>query len=120
MAILSRFRSKERDIETDVGRVLPIRDAVEAAIREAETEHKGLKARLEEASVRAAFLFGDGLESDVDNDPAGAVRLKTAEGFLVRAQMRDRYLARQIAALREVKSMLDAIVTPETNLGPKP
>lgn len=116
MAILSRFRSKERDIDTDIARVLPIRDAVEAALREAEVEHGGLKARLEEASARAAFLFGNGLESEVENDPAGAARLKEAEGFLVRGQTRDRYLKRQVAALRDVKAILDTIAKPETDL----
>ena len=116
MAILSRFRSKERDIETDIGRVLPIRDAVQAALRESEEEHAGLQSRLKDASARAAFLFGNGLESEADDDPANRERLKEAEGFVVRGQLRNRYLERQLTALREVKAILDTIVKPETDL----
>ena len=116
MAILSRFRSRERDIETDVGRVLPIRDAVEAALREAEAEHAGLRARLADASARAAFLFGDGLESEADGDPVRREQLKTDEGFVVRGQRRHRYLDRQIGGLREMKAILETIVNPETDL----
>ena len=115
MAIFSRFRSKERDIETDIERVLPIRDAAMAALRDAEKEHAGLQKRIADAGAGAAFLFGDGLESEADIDPANKARLEDVEGILVRGQIRNRYLERQIAALHEIKTMLDSIAKPETD-----
>ena len=46
MALFFKFRSRERDIETDIARVAPIYDEVETALRDAENELTGLGARL--------------------------------------------------------------------------
>lgn len=46
MALFFKFRSRERDIETDVARVAPIFDEVETALRDAESELSGLGTRL--------------------------------------------------------------------------
>jgi hypothetical protein len=53
MALFPGFRSKERDIETDMQRVAPIANAVQKALREAEHELQGLNARVaSEDSIR--------------------------------------------------------------------
>jgi hypothetical protein len=109
-----RFRSKKRDIETDISRVLPIRDSVAAALRESERELTQLTRRLKEANTQAAFLFGNELESDTGNDPDKEARLKEAEAFLVRGQRRASYLERQVVILREIAANIERIVTPVT------
>jgi len=112
-----RFRSKKRDIETDVSRVLPIRDSVAAALRESERELSQLTKRLKDANTQAAFLFGNELESEVGDDAAKEARLKEAEAFLVRGQHRANYLERQVAILREISANLERIVSPVTAVG---
>ena len=112
-----RFRSKKRDIETDVSRVLPIRDSVAAALRESESELNQLSRRLKDATTQAAFLFGNELESEVGNDAAKEARLREAEAFLVRGQHRANYLERQVVILREIAGNLERIVSPVTAVG---
>lgn len=116
MALGSIFRSKERDIATDIDRVLPIRDAVERAIRDGTRELAGLQQRLAQASSSAAFLFGDTIEGEMGGDSAAEARLKESEQVLVRGQMRERYLTRQLAALENVRAILQDIVQPQTKL----
>jgi hypothetical protein len=116
MGLVSIFRSRERDIQTDVDRVLPIRDAIERALRDSRSELEGLKARLAQASTSAAFLFGDTMEGDTRGDSVAEARLKENEAVLVRGQMRERYLARQITALESVRTILQDIVQPQTKL----
>jgi hypothetical protein len=114
MAIFGGFRSKERDVYSDTKRVMPIIDAVRAAVRQAVTEFAGLRARLQETGDRAAFLLGDGVESDTAGDPSSEAALKEAESFLMRGEMRSRYLAKQISTLNEIGELLAAVVKPET------
>lgn len=111
-----RFRSKKRDIETDVSRVLPIRDSVAAALRESERELGQLSRRLKDATTQAAFLFGNEVESEA-GDPVAEARLKEAEAFLVRGQHRANYLERQVTILREISANLERIVSPVTTTG---
>jgi hypothetical protein len=116
MALRSYFRSKERDIATDIERVLPIRDAVERALRDSRRELIGLQERLAQASSSAAFLFGDTIEGDTAGNSAAEARLQESEQILVRGQMRERYLSRQLAALEDVRVILQGIVQPQTKL----
>jgi hypothetical protein len=116
MALASYFRSKERDIATDVDRVLPIRDAVERAIRDSRRELTGLQERLAQASSSAAFLFGDTIEGETAGNSIAEARLRESEQVLVRGQMRERYLTQQLAALEKVRTLLEEIVQPQTKL----
>jgi hypothetical protein len=110
--VFGRFRNKQRDIETDIERVTPIRHAVETAMRAAEAELRGLNQRMASLAAEASFLFGDGLDSAVDDDPRGREKLKQMEEFLSRGEMRLRYLTRQLSTLSDVQGKLDAIITP--------
>jgi hypothetical protein len=114
MALGSIFRSKERDIQTDIDRVLPIRDAVERAIRDSRRELQGLQERLAQASSSAAFLFGDTIEGETAGNSAAEARLRESEQVLVRGQMRERYLTRQLTALESMRTILQEIVQPQT------
>jgi hypothetical protein len=114
VSLLSSFRSKRRDIATDVARLTPILDTVQVAVREAESELGGLRLRLEESGDRAAFLFGDGMESEADADPRDKAALKELEGFLARGGIRRRYLERQVATFREIIAVLTAAINPRT------
>ena len=87
MALFAGFRSRERDIDSDIARVKPVFDAVQAALREAEKELQGLRPRL----------------TDVGEDEAAT-----------RGKSRARYLGEEVDALQKVKQLLDGIVKPET------
>jgi hypothetical protein len=116
MALGSIFRSKERDIATDIERVLPIRDAVERAIRDSRRELTGLQERLAQASSSAAFLVGDTIESETAGNSVAEARLRESEQVLVRGQMRERYLTQQLTALENMRTILQGIVQPQTKL----
>src|SRR3984957_11331699 len=70
-----RFRSPERDRESDERRFGLVRMTVRSAIGNAETEAKGLRARIVEARRSAMFLVGH------DGGPA-RVALQTREQHL--------------------------------------
>ena len=93
MSLLFRFRSKERDIGTDISRVTPIHDLAQSALREAKKELGGLQARLPTP------------ENETAHEEAGLSQ---------RGRNRTRYLEAEIAALRQVKSLLDGVLQPET------
>jgi hypothetical protein len=108
--VFARFRNKERDIQTDVVRVAPIRAAVDSAVRAAESELHGLNRRMTEVAAQASFLFGDGIESATEGDLKETERLRRMETFLSRGEVRSHYLNLQISILSEVKAKLDTLV----------
>jgi len=110
-----RFRSKARDIDTDVGRMTPVRLAVERALNDANREASGLRERLEQARSSAAFLYGDDLTSDTAGDPKLHGKLAEAEELVVRAQIRLQYLERQIDMLKSISEIVDRVVSPSNN-----
>ncbi len=114
MSFLSGFRAKRRDIATDIARLKPILDTVQAAAREADSELSGLRVRLQESGDRAAFLIGDGMESEADTDPRQKSALRELEGFLARGAIRRRYLERQVATFREIIAVLTQAINPRT------
>ena len=116
MGFFPSFRSRRRDTETDVARLVPLLNSVQRAVREAESELSGLIARLRDSGDRAAFLFGTGMESEADSDPKSKAMLKDLEAFLARGGARRRYLQRQVAAFRQVVAILDDVVKPNTSV----
>jgi len=97
-----RFRSPQRDTETDHARLARIHQAVRFAVTNAESERNGLRARLEKARQSAGLLVGN-----MDNgDRAGAApselinikeRLRVGERRI--SQLKD-----HLAALRRIES----------------
>src|SRR5579872_1161024 len=105
----SRFRDKSRDIETDLRRVLPLRQALAKALEDAEKERRGLSGRVEDARVTAAFLFGDEVHSEAGEDGVAAEQLGRVERVLSRGEVRLHRLDRQIAALSRIGHLLDSM-----------
>jgi hypothetical protein len=103
-----RFRSPERDRESDERRFGLIRTVVRSAIADAEAEAKGLRARIAEARRSAIFLvehvdYGD-------YAPTSRADLKTREEHLLAIERRLAQLEDDLAALRKLERRVDRIV----------
>ena len=112
--LFPRFRSKERDLRSDIERLSTIHQVVLRAIADARSEATGLAARVEDARSRAAFLYGDVIDGVEEPDPKHSELIQEAERFLVRGERRrdeldahtdflrglDKQLADGIAALK--------------------
>lgn len=108
--LFPRFRSRERDLRSDIERLSTIYEAVERAIQESEREVVGLMNRLDDARARAAFLYGDVIDGEIDNDRKSTAIVAEAEGFLVRGERRRVELDAHFAVLRELERNLAATI----------
>jgi hypothetical protein len=98
---LFSFRSPQRNQETDRRRLSQIWSVVNSAISHAETETKGLRARVAKARISAAFLAEvDGGESD----PSGHAKLKTVERYVADAEARLAQLKDHLEHLRRIEA----------------
>ncbi|MCX5495308.1 hypothetical protein OSH11_11365 [Kaistia dalseonensis] len=104
--LFPRFRSKERDLRGDIERFASIDSAVARAITEAEQELAGLTTRLDEARSRAAFLYGDVIDSEDDIDERSTTLIQEAERFLVRGEKRRGELAEHLAMLGAIRDQV--------------
>jgi hypothetical protein len=100
-----RFRSPDRDKETDNARLASIYESVRSAISNAANELSGLKARLENARQSAATLFTttgrpSGEEPEKNERASIEVRLFAAERRI--EELRD-----HLAALRRIESAIN-------------
>lgn len=103
-----RFRSRERDLRSDVERLSSIETAIDRAIADADNEFTGLAARLEDARSRAAFLFGDVIDGETSQDSRSLAMVSEAERILVRGELRREELALHRAVLSDLKQRIDA------------
>ncbi len=101
--LFPRFRSKERDIRSDVERLASVESAISKVIDEVEQELAGLTARIEEARARAAFLYGDMLEGENPDTAGAAAMLTDAERLLVRGDVRLVEIHGNLAFLRDLR-----------------
>jgi hypothetical protein len=103
-----RFRSPERDRESDERRFGLIRTVVRSAIADAEAEAKGLRARIAEARRSAMFLVehGDYAEYVPTSRPA----LKTREENLLAIERRLAQLEDHLATLRKLERRINRIM----------
>jgi hypothetical protein len=102
---LFSFRSPQRNQETDRQRLSQIWRVVNSAISHAETETKGLRARIAKARRSAAFL----VEVDHgESDPSSHAKLKTVERYVADAEARVAQLKDHLEHLRRI----EAAVTP--------
>lgn len=104
--LFPRFRSKERDLRSDIERLSTIQQAVRRALGEAESEAQGLSARLDDARSRAAFLYGDVIEGSDDEDSKSSALIREAERFLVRGEKRRDELGHHSDFLRGLDGQL--------------
>jgi hypothetical protein len=103
-----RFRSPERDRETDERRFGLIRTVVRSAIADAEAEAKGLRVRIAEARRSAIFLVehvGYG-----ECAPTSRAALKTREEHLLAIERRLAQLEDHLAALLKLERRVNRIM----------
>jgi hypothetical protein len=99
-----RFRSQDRDKETDGARLASIYESVRSAISNAENELGGLKARAENARQSAALLTTAASRSDEGAENDGRVGLEVR---LFAPERRIDELKDHLAALRRIESAVN-------------
>lgn len=98
---LFRFRSPERNRETDNRRLALIQKTVRSALADAEAEATGLRARILKAR-RSAFFLVEQIEGRPP-EPARDVELRILEVRLLTAESRLEELKDHIAVLRKIE-----------------
>lgn len=89
------FRSPERDLQSDIQRIAPLRADIANALTGIEREREGLTRRLEEARLRAASLLGNEDGIYYEREPTEEQMLVEAETQMKHAEMRLQQLAAQ-------------------------
>lgn len=105
-----RFRSRERDLRSDVDRLATIETAIDRAITDADNELVGLGNRLDDARSRAAFLYGDVIDGETEDNGRSATMVEEAERFLVRGERRREELARHREVLVDLKERVGSAI----------
>jgi hypothetical protein len=100
---LFSFSSPPRNQETDRRRLSQIWRVVNSAISHAETEAKGLRARIAEARISASFLVD---VAGCGSDPSSRARLKTVERYVADADARVRQLKDHLEHLRKIEAVV--------------
>jgi hypothetical protein len=108
--LFPRFRSKERDLKSDIERLSAIGAAIAQAIDETERELSGLILRLDDARSRAAFLYGDVIDGEIENDARSASLVAEAERFLVRGERRQEEIKAHLAVLNDLAARVSASI----------
>jgi hypothetical protein len=101
MTLPARFRSTDRDRETDLDRLGPLYGQLEQVLAGIERESAGLSRRLDEARTRAAALLGNEDGIYFEREPADEARLVEAEAQMMAA-------FRRLEQLRTQRTMLSA------------
>lgn len=101
--LFPRFRSKQRDVRSDVERLASVENVILRVIEDVEQELAGLSARIEEARARAAFLYGDMIEGENPDTVGAAAMLNDAERLLVRGDVRLIEIRNNLAFLNDLR-----------------
>ncbi|WP_029076469.1 hypothetical protein [Kaistia adipata] len=101
--LFPRFRSKQRDVRSDVERLASVENVIVRVIEDVEQELAGLSARIEEARNRAAFLYGDMIEGENPDTAGAAAMLNDAERLLVRGDVRLIEIRNNLAFLNDLR-----------------
>lgn len=101
--LFPRFRSKQRDVRSDVERLASVESAISRVIEDVEQELAGLSARIEDARSRAAFLYGDMIEGENPDTDGAAAMLNDAERLLVRGDVRLIEIRSNLAFLNDLR-----------------
>jgi hypothetical protein len=105
-----RFRSRDRDSETDKARLTRIHDGVRSAISNAEQELGGLQARLKHARQSAEMLLtttGSRNDEEPDTNERANVEVR-----LFAPERRLEELKNHLAALRRIESAVNKELNP--------
>jgi len=106
--LFPRFRSKQRDVRSDVERLASVEGVITRVIEDVEQELAGLSARIEEARARAAFLYGDMIEGESPDTAGAAAMLNDAERLLVRGDVRLIEIRNNLAFLSDLRERMQA------------
>jgi len=80
-----------------------IQNSISKVIGEIEQELIGLTARIEDARSRAAFLYGDMIEGETDDNARDAAILADAERILVRGDRRVEEIHHNLSFLTDMR-----------------
>ncbi len=101
-----KARSDERDAGTDRLRVGTVVAAIDAALRDAETEQAGLTKRVDDALSRAAVTIGDNVDEYLEREPLDNHHQDLFEAEIANGQRRLKELANTISHFKFVKAAL--------------
>jgi hypothetical protein len=99
-----RFRSADRDRETDEQRLAAIESAVREALLAAGREKSALGKRLEQAQMTATILAGTDTYEHETRLPERTAGLAESEAEMSRAESRLRDLDRHISKLKRIEA----------------
>jgi hypothetical protein len=97
-----RFRSRERDQETDRSRLASIRESVLSAISSAQNELAGLQVRVERARQSAATLTTTGKDDEFGENERTGVEIR-----VLAPEKRIEELKDHLSALRRIESAVN-------------
>jgi hypothetical protein len=99
-------RSATRDTETDQSRLQSVAHAIEQALKAAEAEQSGLKARMDDVLARAAMTLGTGTAEYLTRAPADIDLQNQFDRQIANGQLRLESLAQQMQAFAFLKVAL--------------
>jgi len=99
-------RSATRDTATDQSRLRSVAHAIEQALRSAEAEHSGLKARIDDVLARAAITLGNGTDEYLTREPGDIDLQNQFDSQIANGQLRLENLAHQMQAFNFLKLAL--------------
>jgi hypothetical protein len=102
---LLRFRSLQRDSETDQARLVLVKRTVRSSITNAQSELNGVRSRLKHARQLASLH-----QANIDNghvEESHGSDLTGIQERLVAAETRVAQLMRHLAALHRIESIID-------------
>jgi hypothetical protein len=100
-----RFRSRQRDAETDQQRIGPVIQAIDTAVGSALKEREALRARISTARDLASFAVGTGDDEYLTRDAKDASVIREYEQQMSRGEERLRVLDQQIANLTALQDL---------------
>jgi hypothetical protein len=103
----TRFRSPERDRQTDQARLASIQNAIRSTTANAEREFEGLRGRVENARRTAGMLL-EKMEKESSGDN-GASELRRLEERLTVAEVRIVQLRKHLAALERIENTVNVV-----------
>jgi hypothetical protein len=101
-----RARSKERDADTDNEAIRSIASAIEAALKKAENERIGLKARIDDVLSRAAIVGGNDIDDYVTRTEDRSTMLSDSDAEIRRGEERLKVLDQSIVHIKFLKTAL--------------
>jgi hypothetical protein len=101
-----KARSAGRDVETDLARLRPVFNSIEAAIRSAEAEFTGLTRRVDDVLARASMTVGSGTDEYLSREDLDSRLLDRLDVEIANGQRRLGELSTNIAHFKSLKADL--------------